>query len=292
MTTPRNTDQLIKAYLAEGPVELPDRSFDVVRDEIEHVRQRPAFPRLGIPALSDSARLVGAAAAVLIALVAINIVGPRPDQRTSGPGPTATPTVTPNPTSTSTATPTPTPPPQPSPSAAFIGPGTFRLTDAFPVPVSVELPADWVECSNGPFEQVVCGPSGLEEVSFMVVDNVVANPCADVGLEPPVGPSVDDLVSAISGLEGFRATPPVDVTVDGHPGKEFTVTAPVNSQCEQLTWMGPDRTNGVGPGEANRIRIVNVDGTRVLIAAAYHPTVITPDCPAETQQVFESVRFP
>jgi hypothetical protein len=43
MTTPRNTDQLIKAYLAEGPVELPDRSFEVVRDEIEHTRQRPRF---------------------------------------------------------------------------------------------------------------------------------------------------------------------------------------------------------------------------------------------------------
>ena len=81
MTTPRNTDQLIKAYLAAGPVELPDRSFDIVRDEIEHTRQRPAFPRLGIPALSDSARLVGAAAAVLIAVVAVNLIGPLP-QRT------------------------------------------------------------------------------------------------------------------------------------------------------------------------------------------------------------------
>jgi len=286
MTRPRNTDQLIKAYLAAGPVELPDRSFEVVRDEIEHTRQRPAFPRLGIPALSDAARLVGAAAAVLIAVVAVNLIGPLPQRGSSGLGPTPTPTATPTPT------PTPTPPPQPPPSAAFIAPGTYHLTDGFPIPVSVEVPARWSECSLGPLEQGVCSANGLGGVSFMVIDNVVADPCSDVGLEPPVGPSVDDLVSAISGLNGFRATAPVDVMVDGHPGKEFTITAPASSQCGLLTWMGPDRTNGVGLGEANRLRIVDVDGMRVLIASAYSPTSQSPDITPEAKQVFESVRFP
>jgi hypothetical protein len=291
MTTQRHTDQLIKAYLAEGPVEFPDRSFEIVRDEIERTRQRPAFPRLGIPALSDSARLVGAAAAVLIAVVAINLVGPQPEQGTIGPGSTATPTATPTPRP-STTTPTPTPPPEPSPSVAFVGPGTFRLTDDFPVPVSVELPAGWGECSIGPLEQTVCGGPNDAGVSFMVIDNVVASPCQDIGLEPPVGPSVDDLVSAISGLNGFQATSPVDVGVDGHPGKEFTITAPTSSLCNLFTWMGPDRTNGVGLGEANRLRIVDVNGVRVLIAAAYHPTTLSPNIPADVKQVFESVRFP
>jgi hypothetical protein len=300
MTTPRNTDQLIKAYLAAGPVELPDRSFEIVRDEIEHTRQRPAFPRLGIPALSDSARLVGAAAAVLIAVVAVNLIGPRPDQGTIGPGPSPTPTATPTPTptppptlaSTPPPTPTHTPPPEPAPSVAFTAPGTFRLTADFPVPVSVELPAGWGDCSLGPLEQAVCGGSRETEISFMVIDNVVAQPCQDVGREPPVGPSVDDLVSAISGLNGFQATSPVAVGVDGHPGKEFTTTAPTDGLCSLFTWMGPDRTNGVGFGEANRLRIVDVDGVRVLIAAAYHPTPAFPDIPADEKQVFESVRFP
>src|SRR6185369_12933478 len=172
-------------------------------------------------------------------------------------------------------------PPQPPPSAAFIAPGTYHLTDDFPIPVSVEVPARWSECSLGPLEQGVCSANGLGGVSFMVIDNVVADPCSDVGLEPPVGPSVDDLVSAISGLNGFRATAPVDVMVDGHPGKEFTITAPASSPCGLLTWMGPDRTNGVGLGEANRLRIVDVDGVRVLIASAYSPTSLTPDISPE-----------
>jgi hypothetical protein len=120
----------------------------------------------------------------------------------------------------------------------------------------------------------------------MIIDNVVAEPCADVGLDPPVGPTIEELVDAISALPGFVATPPIDVTVDGHSGKEFTVTAPNDVACALYTWMGPHRTNGVGAAEINRIRIVDVDGVRVLIAAAYwtDPTV--------ANEVLESVRFP
>jgi hypothetical protein len=99
-------------------------------------------------------------------------------------------------------------------------------------------------------------------------------------------------VNAISRLKGFVATSPIDVAVDGHHGKEFTVTAPVDSLCDQLTWMGPDRTNGVGLGEVNRLRIFDVNGVRVLIAAAYHPDSVNPNIPAGEKQVFESVRFP
>jgi hypothetical protein len=287
MTMPRTTDLLIKAYLAEGPVELPDRSFEVVRDEIERTGQRFAIPRLVLPAVSESERLVAAAAMVLILLVGINLIGPQAQRASTGPGPTSTPTATPTPTST----PAPTPPPQPSASQAFTGPGTFRLTDGFPVAATIELPAGWGECMNGPLEQSVCGPSETE-ISFMIIDNVVADPCVDAGLSPPVGPSVDDLVAGISGLNGFTASPPIDVTVDGHPAKEFTVTAPASTQCSLFTWMGPDRTNGVGPAEANRIRVVDVDGTRVLIAAAYHPDSLNPDFPDEALQALDSVRFP
>jgi len=286
MTTPRNTDQLIKAYLAEGPAELPDRSFEVVRDEIERTRQRVAIPRLRFPAVSESERLVAAAALVLILLVGVNLIGPQAQRASTIPG------ATPTPPATTTPTPTPSLQPEPSASQAFTGPGTFHLTDGFPVPATIEVPAGWQECIAGPLEQSVCGGTLDSGVSLMVIDNVVAQPCAAVGLEPPVGPSVDDLVSAISGLDGFQATPPVDVAVDGHPGKQFTITAPVSSVCNLFTWMGPDRTNGVGLGEANRLRIVDVDGVRVLIAAAYHPDSVSPDIPADVKQVFESVRFP
>src|SRR4029079_16768386 len=133
--------------------------------------------------LSDSARLVGAAAAVLISVVAVNLIKTLPQRGSHRPGPTPAPRAPATPTPPPTPTPTPTPPPQPPPSAAFIAPGTYHLTDDFPIPVSVEVPARWSACSLGPLEQRVCSANGLGGASFMVIDNVVADPCSDVGLE-------------------------------------------------------------------------------------------------------------
>ena len=103
-------------------------------------------------------------------------------------------------------------------------------------------------------------------------------PCSDQEtaelLDPPVGPSVDDLVTAISNLEGYEATPPEDITVSGFSGKEFTLTAPADG-CG-ATWATADRTTGMGAGEVNLLRIIDVDGVRVMISLAHHPQE-TPD---------------
>ena len=285
MTPPPNTDRLIKSYLADGPVELPDRSFEAVRDAIDHTRQRPAFGGWSVPRTSASARLVATSALVLIAFVGINLAG-LPTDRGVSPTPTPTPTPTPSPTPAPTLIDGGNPPP-----VVVIEPGTHEM-EGFPVRATVDVPAGWYECSPSAVEQSVCLREDNNAVGLMIIESVVADPCATTGEGPPLGPTVDDLAGAIAGLPGFDGTVPVDVTVDGHPGKELTVTAPANPSCNLLTWTGPFRTNGVSPGEVNRIRIVDVDGVRVLIAAAFHPTTLEPDMPAEVEAVFESVRFP
>ena len=65
-------------------------------------------------------------------------------------------------------------------------------------------------------------------VSFLIVENVVADPCSpnEEPRDPPAGPTVDDLVAAISTLDGFEASAPLDVTVDGYHGKQLTLAAP------------------------------------------------------------------
>ena len=45
-------------------------------------------------------------------------------------------------------------------------------------------------------------------------------------VDPPVGPTVDDLVSAWANLPDFAATAAVDVTVDGYAGKQIEFTVP------------------------------------------------------------------
>src|SRR4029453_11560099 len=95
-------------------------------------------------------------------------------------------------------------------------------------------------------------------VSFLIVENVVADPCVNQGLDPPVGGTVDDLAAAIAGLPGFVAPTPADLTGDGDVGKKITFTAAAESACDSLyTWATANRTNGVGPGEVNRLNIVD-----------------------------------
>jgi len=173
-------------------------------------------------------------------------------------------------------------------------PGTYFLAPGFPVVATIDVPEGWTNCPENPLEQGICAQlgslAGPARVGLTAVTNVVANPCADLGLDPPVGPSVDDLVAAIRGLSGFQSTDPVDITVDGHPGKEFTVTAPGLAICDLHTWMTDTRTNIVGGGEVNRVRIVDVDGTRVMVGAAWHPG--EEDLLPEIQTILDSVRFP
>jgi hypothetical protein len=172
-------------------------------------------------------------------------------------------------------------------------PGVVRDLEDFAVSVRFVLPDDWQECGSGPDERNFCpsGSTGASRgVSFLIIDNVVAHPCKRALLDPPVGPTVHELVTAIVALEGFDSTTPVDVTVDGYRGKELEVTASPRPQCQQLTWATRNRTNGVAAGERNFMRILDVAGTRLMIVAAF-PGSSSEEERAEIVEVVESVRL-
>ena len=182
-----------------------------------------------------------------------------------------------------------------------LAPGTYSLSQ-FPVGITFEIPAGLASCSSGPVEQAVCFDTTDNEgayalgpgfaVAFLIIDNVVADPCGSGAslLDPPVAPTVEALVTAISNLDGFEATAAKDITVDGFSGTEFAVTAPDDAGCDLKTWATRTRANGVGPGETNVLRILQVDRVRVMISGAY-----SPETPAELvsimEQVMDSVRI-
>ena len=64
------------------------------------------------------------------------------------------------------------------------------------------------------------GEDGHVAVSIGIVLNVVTHGCTDRSpADPPVGPTVEDLVTALSDLEPFHVTSaPADVTRYGLPG--------------------------------------------------------------------------
>jgi hypothetical protein len=196
-----------------------------------------------------------------------------------------------------------------------LAPGRYVTDEQFPVRITFEVPDGWFAwISNAQIAGVVVnngigdGASGWG-VTFWIVDNVYSDQC-DPGskVDPPVGPTVDDLVTALSSLPGYRATAPVDAIVSGFPGVEFELTAPeYGEECLQhRTWSTPsDEPRVMLPGETNRLQILNVDDVRVVVAIVEYahttefeqlrgipldPNAHAADQP-ELRQILESIRI-
>ena len=137
-------DDLIRAFIAEGRDDLPDRAFDAVRGEIHRTRQRVVIGPWREPQMSNVTRYALVAAAVVAVLVGASRLWPAP----SGPG-TTEPSPTPSPTGAA---------PSPSPellcstagrcSLGSLEPGaySFALTpygEIAPTRISFTVPAGW-----------------------------------------------------------------------------------------------------------------------------------------------------
>jgi hypothetical protein len=121
-------------------------------------------------------------------------------------------------------------------------------------------------------------------LAFYDVGNIYSDPCRWILLDPPMGPTVDDLVEAFEESSMFQATPATDVTVDGFPGKYFQVTVPDYDEetCAKFGLYQEDGSTDVSPnlwaqapGEVLEMWVLDVDGTRLVVGAGHYPD--TPD---------------
>jgi hypothetical protein len=126
MTAQPDFDRLIQTFLDEGPSELPGRSYDNVRTELEQTRQRVAFGPWREQQMINFAKIaVAAAAVVVVAVVGIRFL---PGDGEVG------------------ASPTPTPASQILPTGpTALAPGRYILRDSLrsPVSISFDVPAGW-----------------------------------------------------------------------------------------------------------------------------------------------------
>jgi hypothetical protein len=285
MSTDRDaTTRIVRSWLHEDAHEDADRILNLVLDEIETTPQRrsPWLTR-SFPTMKSNGIGLGIAAAVVGLAVFLGVNYPWGSHTGAPPEPSQSPSAA--------ATPRGLPF-----TNRELESGTYSLTQ-FPVSVTFDIPPGWFSCSEGPAEQGVChrvaeGTPGVG-VAFVIVDNVVADPCttSDEMVDPPVGPSVEDLVTALVNLEGFEITPVMDITVGGFSGKQFSMTAPGGAACELKTWASERRTNTVGPGEVNLLRIIDVDGVRVVISGSYFPDAASEAAITDLEQVMASVHF-
>ena len=255
-------DRESRSHLQLGATRLePEQDLVPVKENYVSVDSPPTSET------RNRRRLVMAAAAVVavigVAAIAINSMNSDDDVE---PAPAVQPTVAPT---TTVAARTET--------GSFLGdvgvPVTFTVPDGWGVFQGMFV-HDVEECCprRGP------GPG----VAFIEVTNIYAEGCL---VDPPVGPTVDDLVSALANVPGLNATAAVDVTVDGYAGKqiEFTVLFYKEGECggdpnPYALWYAP---GDAAPGfeEAihstfdpnffvhNKLWILDVGGTRVVIHA-------------------------
>src|SRR5918996_428779 len=168
---------------------------------------------------------------------------------------------------------------------APLEPGTYFMDPdqdpSTPLRVVYDVLAEgWSEWSGA---VKFAGDEGHVGVSITTVTNVVRHGCRDHSpADPPVGPSVDDLATALADLAPFRVTsPPEDVTIYGYRGKHLELTVPdlpVEGSGDDRrftgcgdgnleSWIAPNLGGAffgynAEPGRTEVFWILDVDGTR------------------------------
>jgi hypothetical protein len=282
MTREHDFIGILEEYLDEheGHTPLPDAARDAIRAELPSIHQRPAWwPGWRFPEMNNIAKLSVAAAIVAVAalvgfntLLAPNVGGPGLDD------PSPSPTGTPAPLS-----------------GEELEPGRYIL--AHGLNATITVPAGWENVDQR-------GVAKGGDDSFMAVvfwpfpddfNVVYSNPCqwSTTIVDPPVGPTVDELANALAGQSMRGDAVPTGVTIDGYEGKLVEMSVPDDidfADCDEgefRSWLGRFHQ---GPGQIDSVYILDVNGVRQVLIAHHMPGVTAAEL-AEQQAVLESVDF-
>jgi hypothetical protein len=289
MTAPRDLDRQLDAFLRDGPVDLPDPSFDAVRDRIESTRQRVVIGPWRMPDMTKLVAIgLGGAAVVVALIIGSQALGP---PRPGGVGAPASSSPSPKPTVSPTAW-------------TGIPQGPFVITgDGDPVAVTVDIKApawSWV----ADLDFIAKNDDGLdspESVGAALLAwtwpagtsfDVYRDPCqwsTTIPETPATTP--EEIAAALAAQASTDATAPVDVTVGGYTGKAVTLHTPMSfyideganreeefADCDRSVFgfygieggTEPER-NAQGPGQVDELWILDVDGAIVILDATYGP---------------------
>ena len=313
MNAHRDPDRLVHAFLMEGETELADQVFDAVRDRIEHKPQRVVIGPWRMPIMN---KIVGyglaAAAVIAVVLIGTQLLG-SPTGGLGGPGdePTPSPTSTPAPTQSSSAwTGTPE------------GPFVITNTDS-PVQTTVNVATSgWYPLPG--LDALSKNDDGLDPPETVGVAllawafpagtgiNVYGDPCQWVSSIPETPATTpDEIAAAFAAQASTDATAPVDVTVGGFAGKAVTLHVPMSFDSPDATreekfadcdgdafafygLEGEPETdhvrNAQGAGQIDELWILDVDGSIVILDAAYGRAAPA-DLVDELQALAESATF-
>jgi hypothetical protein len=271
----------LEGYLDEyeGSTPLPGDIRNAIRAQLPSIQQRPAWwPARRFPSMNNTAKLaLGAAAVVVAAFLGIRFLLPG-DVGLGGPDPTPTPTPTP---------------------AVLSGDeleaGTYQVTHEGVAVATLTVPDGWFnvqdfgvgkDSNENGFTAVLIWPPG----DFA---NVYLDPCRWQDGQAPVGPTVDDLATALDNQAQRGDSAPVDVSIDGYSGKmiELTVPSDINiTDCDAGEFRSWEGRFHQGPGQVDQIYILDVAGQRLVIDTHFLPGTSEADR-AERQAIVDSIQI-
>ena len=182
------------------------------------------------------------------------------------------------------------------------------IDQLFERPITLEVPANWTGLGQGrgqalivktldaqPFGEV--GPTVL--LGIYAIDSVYADPCHDRAPAPRGPPSLVAFVAALTHAVGVQAGRIEDTTVGGLPATVFDLHSTIDmDQCQSKPFnqwsfraeSGVGHGNGTSSGGHQRIWLLDVDGTIILLDADSGDDSFTEDV-EELYQIVESIRF-
>jgi hypothetical protein len=156
--------------------------------------------------------------------------------------------------------------------------GTYLLEDPFPLDLSMSVPEGWTAYGGS----LGYDGAGDEEIGleFMIVERMEpptwSCDASGDGVEAHFGPTVNDLVTFLEGVQTIKISKNTDVTLDGYRGRYLEITAVKVDNC------------GVRP-VFDRAWIVDVDGVRLAIGASV--TSASESAMAQLQEIVDSIQI-
>ena len=180
-------------------------------------------------------------------------------------------------------------------------PGRYEVNASLPgTTVTVAVPRGWSTGGDWLLAGPATDPDNGVTIRFYTIPNIAADPLSPAAgnLDPPVGPTVDDLAQAIVAHPAWTATEPTDIRIDGRAGQLVTIMipldAPLPADGDGAYYLYADPAGGGIwgwlPGQTFDWYIVDVDGERLIIDAFHYPGASNADLSAQ-RAVVESVQF-
>lgn len=188
---------------------------------------------------------------------------------------------------------------RPLPNDTPIAPGEYTYGLIPGLRMTFTVAADGWESWGDGVVKGLTEPTRMAGFGFGEIASVHADPCRwqNGRIEPPLGPTVDDLAAALVALPHFDLrTSPETGTVDGFAGTYLKIQIAddvVIDDCDEQAFNTYIWTDGTaryhqGPGQIEEFWILDVDGKRLLINAASFPGT-DPDHLAERDAIMDTL---